>query len=102
MPNDPNHLQIIQWIVGVIIVIGGSMLAIMGKMLKGRRSKESCDLIHQTIDNGLTDIKNRLEKGDTKMDGMTKTLIEISTTLKVRSKDETDRYDRHTEEWKDK
>ena len=103
MPNaDPSHLQIVEWVVGIIILVGGTMLTVMAKMLKDKRNKEQCEEIHKSIDTSLADIKNRLEKGDYKMDGMKETLIEISTTLRERSKDETIRYDRHTEEWKDK
>ena len=100
--DDPGHLQIVQWVVGIIILIGGTMLGIIAKMVKGKKSRVECDLIHQALTGSLTDIKERLEKGDTKIDGMGKTLVEISTTLRLRSKDETERYQRHTEEWKDK
>ncbi len=99
--TDPSHVQIIEWVVGTVVVVGGGMLGIMKLMLKGKRNSVECDLIHTSLGGALTDIKNRLEKGDSKMDGMKETLIEISTTLKVRSKDETERYDRHSKEWKD-
>ena len=97
-----EHTQIIQWFIGIILVIGGSMLGVFAKMMKNKRNKIECDLIHKAVADGITDIKQRLEKGDVKIDGMKETLVEISTTLKVRSQDETDRYVRHTEEWKDK
>ena len=100
--NDPSHLQIVVWVVGTIIVVGGGMLGAIKLMIRNKRNKPECDLIHQSVSNSLDDIKRRLEKGDVKIDGMKETLIEISTTLKVRSKEETERYLRHTEEWKDK
>jgi len=97
-----EHTQIIQWIIGTILIVGGAMLGIISKMTKSKRNKIECDLIHKSVSDGISDIKQRLEKGDIKIDGMKETLVEISTTLKVRSQDETDRYVRHTEEWKDK
>ena len=98
--EDPNHLQIIEWVVGFIILIGGIIMGIIAKMVKGKKSRSECDLIHLNLTGSLTDIKDRLEKGTTKIDDMKLTLAEISTTLKLRSKDETDRYMRHSEEWK--
>lgn len=100
--DDPSPLAIVEWIVGILIVLGGGMLAIIGKMVKSKKSRVECDLIHNTINLSLNDIKERLGKGDTKMDSMKETLVEISTTLRNRSLDETKRYDRHTNEWKDK
>ena len=97
-----EHTQIIQWIIGTILIVGGTMLGIISKMTKSKRNKIECDLIHKAVADGITDIKQKFEKADVKIDGMKETLVEISTTLKVRSKDETDRYVRHSEEWKDK
>lgn len=99
--DDPSHTAIIEWMVGIIMVVGGSILGIVAKMVKSKKSRVECDLLHQAINSGLIEIKQKLEKGDTKMDGMNLTLVKIATTLEVRSKDETDRYARHSEEWKD-
>ena len=102
MPNDLSSTHIIEWVVGIMLLGGGSMLGIVKLMVNGKRNKAECDLIHQAINIGLTDIKQRLEKGDVKMDGMNNTLTEISTTLKLRSLNETERYDKHSDEWKNK
>lgn len=100
--DDPSHTAIIEWIIGVMLVVGGIMLEVVRRMVKSKKSRAECDLLHQAINSGLIEIKQKLEKGDTKMDGMNLTLVKIATTLEVRSKDETDRYARHSEEWKDK
>ena len=107
--EDPTHIEIIEWVIGTIIVIGGVMLSVLTKIVKGKKNIKECDLIHIAIDEKLDNIKQDLIEGkreftDTRIriEDMDRTLVEISTILKERSKDETLRYDRHTEEWKDK
>jgi hypothetical protein len=99
--DDPSHTAIIEWVVGVMLVVGGLMLEVVRRMVKGKKSIAECDLLHKSITVSLDDIKKKLEKGDTKMDGMKETLIDIAATLRERSKNETERYDRHSKEWKD-
>lgn len=99
--EDLSHVGLIEWFVGIIIVAGGAMLGIVAKMVKGKQTRVECTLLHKTLTESLLDIKQRLERGDSKMDGMNTTLVKISTILELRSQDETDRYDRHSKKWKD-
>ena len=94
--DDPNHLQIIEWVVGIIVVVGGSMLEVVRRLVKNKTSRPECDLIHRALTERLDEIKEDLKENRLKMNVMGTTLTEISTTLKLRSQDETERYMKHS------
>ena len=98
--DDMTHVQIIEWVVGTMILIGGTILEVVRRMIKGKKNRVECDLIHKSVTDRLDDIKEDLKDSKLRMEGMNGTLIEIATTLKIKSQDETDRYMKHSDAWK--
>jgi len=107
--EEITHSGIIIWVVGLLGVVGGIIVTIISKVistLKGNVEKKQdsslCTVIHTTLNEKLTHIEKVSEKSGDKIDSMDKTLVRIETILERAEKTDTGRYDRHTEEWKDK
>lgn len=111
--DEITHSGIIVWVVGLLGVSGGVAVTIMSKIistLKGtvkdmdddKQSKDICNVLHTQISNSLSEIKTGISEAKERVGTLREDLVEIKTILRTGQVDETKRYDRHTDEWKEK
>ena len=103
-----DHSTVIFGMLGFIGVIGSIISVTFGKLVSSLRNDMKtkvpqihCDDLHRSINGKLDRIEKVTEKTQDKMEGMDRTLVRIETILKVGAQQATDRYERHTEKFKD-
>ena len=103
-----EHQTLIFGMLSFIGLIGSIISVTFGRLISGLRADMKtkvpqihCDDLHKAIDNKLATIEKVTEKTSDKMDDMSKTLVRIETILKVGAQQATDRYERHSEKFKD-
>jgi len=103
-----DHSNLIFQILGFIGLVGGVVSVTFGKLIstlrgdmKTKVSTQHCDDLHKAINGKLDRIEKVTEKNLDKMEGMNNTLVRIETILNVQTQNATDRYDRHSEKYKD-
>ena len=112
MVDEITHSGILVWVVTVLGVMGGIVVAILSKIistLKGtvrdidekKQPKELCNVLHMQINDKLTDIKIGIAEGKEKIGTLREDLVEIKTILTHGQATDTLRYDKHTKEWKE-
>jgi len=103
-----EHQTLVFGMLSFIGIVGSIISVTFGRLISGLRADMKtkvpqihCDDLHKAIDNKLATIEKVTEKTSDKMDDMSKTLVRIETILKVGNQQATERYERHTEKFKD-